>query len=68
MQAKAGVCAAQLGEAATAQAHLEVLADVDAAEMPDLFQDSADQLLDAGFPAQACRFAVLPEMHPPAGY
>ena len=46
-QAKAGVCAAQLGDMEQAQHHLAALEDADPADMTDLFLDSADALLQA---------------------
>ncbi|KAK9787253.1 hypothetical protein WJX73_002044, partial [Symbiochloris irregularis] len=53
LQAKAGVCAVQVGDIAQAEVQLAALLEVDPAEMPDLFQDSVDALLEAGYPAQA---------------
>ena len=54
VQAKAGVCAAQLGDMEAAEAHLAGLQEVDVADMPDLFRDSAEALMEAGCHAQAC--------------
>lgn len=59
VQAKAGVCAAQLGDAHLSREYLAALQEADPAYMPDLFLDSADLLMAAGVADQATPAAVV---------